>query len=91
MKNELIGQLNSYFETRKDVSFAYLFGSTVSGNTHSESDVDIGVYFTPKISGLEYESEVQYPEENKIWSDLEEITGKNTDMVKIHLEVRLPS
>ena len=84
MKNEFIGQLNSYFETRKDVSFAYLFGSTVSGNTHSESDVDIGVYFTPKTSGLEYESEVQYPEENKIWSDLEEITGKNTDMVVLN-------
>lgn len=88
MNQELLKTLNMYFQRRKDVSFAYLFGSTVSGNTHSESDVDIGVYFVPKTNELEYESEAEYENEDKIWLDLERITHKKTDMVVLN---RAPS
>ncbi len=88
MKTELIKKLNEYFKTRKDVSFAYLFGSTVSGRTHSDSDIDIGVYFTPKTTELEYESENEFEDEDAIWSDIEKITCKNTDMVVLN---RAPS
>ena len=35
------------------VQQAYLFGSTVKGNTHAQSDVDILVRFTPE---LDYET-----------------------------------
>ena len=64
MSQELIKKLNNYFERHKDISFAYLFGSTVSGNTHSESDIDIGVYFVPKTKELEYESNVEHENED---------------------------
>ncbi len=76
MKEELLKKLKDYFESRQDVSFAYLFGSTVSKNTHSESDIDIGIYFTPKTKELEYESDREYQNEDIIWSDLEKITKK---------------
>jgi len=84
VSQELIKKLNNYFERHKDISFAYLFGSTVSGNTHSESDIDIGVYFVPKTKELEYESNVEHENEDKIWLDLEKITGKKTDMVVLN-------
>ncbi|MEK7621678.1 MAG: HepT-like ribonuclease domain-containing protein [Patescibacteria group bacterium] len=77
----LIEKLKTYFQSRDDVVFAYLFGSVSTGNTHVESDIDIGVYFTPKVSGLEYESTNEYAGESKIWSDLEQITGRTTDLV----------
>ncbi len=88
MNEELVKKLNLYFQNRKDVSFAYLFGSTVTGNTHSGSDVDIGVYFVPKTNELEYESDVEYDNEDEIWLDLEKITKKETDMVVLN---RAPS
>jgi len=84
MNEELLKTLNMYFQRREDVSFAYLFGSTVSGNTHSESDVDIGVYFTPSVGRLEYESENHYPGESEIWSDLERLIGRQVDMVVLN-------
>lgn len=88
MKQDLLKKLSDYFNHRKDVSFAYLFGSTVSGSTHSESDVDIGVYFIPETNELEYESDREYENEDKIWLDLEKIIGRKTDMVVLN---RAPS
>lgn len=88
MNQELIKKLGDYFQNCKNVSFAYLFGSLVSGNTHSESDIDIGIYFIPKTNELEYESKVEYENEDSIWLDLEKITGKKTDMVVLN---RAPS
>ena len=84
MNQELIKKLNNYFKNHKEVSFAYLFGSMVSGNTHSESDIDIGIYFTPPTNELEYESDVEYKNEDLIWLDLEKITGEKTDMVVLN-------
>ncbi|KKQ19033.1 MAG: hypothetical protein US33_C0039G0003 [Parcubacteria group bacterium GW2011_GWC1_36_9] len=88
MNQELLKKLNNYFQSRQDVSFAYLFGSIVSGNIHSESDIDIGIYFVPKTNELEYESNAEYENEDSIWLDLEKITGKKTDMVVLN---RVPS
>lgn len=88
MKDDVMIRLKSYFEGQESVSFAYLFGSTVSGLTHSESDFDIGIYFTPKTEELEYESQSEYEEEDKTWLELEKITGKKTDMVVLN---RAPS
>jgi uncharacterized protein YutE (UPF0331/DUF86 family)/predicted nucleotidyltransferase len=88
MNQELLKKLNDFFQNQPGISFAYLFGSTVSGNTHSESDVDIGIYFTPKTKELEYESNIEYENEDKIWLELEKITGKKTDMIVLN---RAPS
>ena len=77
-----------YFQRREDISFAYLFGSFAKNQSHTESDVDIGVYFTPVTRKLEYESENRYPGENDIWSDLDRLIGRHVDMVVLN---RAPS
>jgi hypothetical protein len=38
-----IQRLNGVFETYPDIQAVYLFGSSASGRTHSESDVDLAV------------------------------------------------
>ncbi len=87
-KDALIAKLREYFRGRTDVAFAYLFGSVAKGTSHGESDVDIGVYFRPGTKALEYESENRYPGEDDIGSDLERLTGRQTDMVVLN---RAPS
>ncbi len=87
-KDELVKKLGNYFKGRKDVAFAYLFGSVAKGGSHSESDVDIGVYFTPNSRALEYEATNRYPGENEIGIELERVTGRQTDMVVLN---RAPS
>ncbi|MGB5157148.1 MAG: nucleotidyltransferase domain-containing protein [Desulfobacterales bacterium] len=48
---ELIPKAETYFKNRKDVIFAYLFGSFATGKPSPLSDVDIAVYLTgDKIS-----------------------------------------
>ncbi|MFH1170684.1 MAG: HepT-like ribonuclease domain-containing protein [Candidatus Vogelbacteria bacterium] len=81
---KLTAELTDYFKKRDDVAFAYLFGSVVKGTTHLDSDVDIGVYFTPKTPGLEYEAKSEYPGESEIWSDIEKITKRETDLVVLN-------
>lgn len=87
-KKTLVKKLNEYFRGRKDVAFAYLFGSVAKDRSHAESDVDIGVYFKPDKAALEYESESRYPSESAIWSDLDRIVGRHTDMIVLN---RAPS
>lgn len=82
--NELRAKLTDYFKGREDVAFAYLFGSVIKGTTHLDSDVDIGVYFIPKTPALEYESKSEYPGESEIWSAVEKITKRETDLVVLN-------
>ena len=73
MKKSLIEKIKMYFNERKEVAFAFLFGSQALGNATKLSNVDIAVYFYPRKKGniLEYEAAVFYPTENEIWADLE--------------------
>jgi predicted nucleotidyltransferase len=43
---ENLSAVRKYFESRKDVAFAYLFGSMATGVVTPMSDVDIAVYLT---------------------------------------------
>ena len=43
---EKMAAIKSYLEGRKDIAFAYLFGSRAKGVATSLSDVDIAVYLT---------------------------------------------
>ena len=88
MKEELPKKLREYFKEKQDISFAFLFGSVAKNQSHTESDVDIGVYFTPATRRLEYESENRYPGESDIWSDLDRLVGRHVDMVVLN---RAPS
>ncbi len=40
-------KLRSFFEERKEVLFAYLFGSTAKGSPNALSDIDIAVFVNP--------------------------------------------
>jgi predicted nucleotidyltransferase len=83
-KDSLIKKLSEYFKERNDVSFAYLFGSIAKGTSHNESDIDVGVYFKPGSRELEYESNTEYANEDTIWSQIENLTKKQTDMVVLN-------
>ncbi len=61
--------LTQYFQKQPSVVLAFLFGSRAIGYERETSDWDIAVYFKPE-EYLEIERESQYPDENRIWSDL---------------------
>jgi len=65
-------RLRTYFEKEPSVSMAFLFGSRARGIERKGSDWDIGIYFRPQ-EYLETETDIEYPEELRIWSDLIDI------------------
>lgn len=53
--------LKEYFKKRKDVAFAFLFGSQARGTATKLSDIDIAIYFYPeRRHPIEYEEEISY-------------------------------
>ena len=78
---EMIRKLKDYFEKRKDVVMAFLFGSFAKGQAVYDSDVDIAVYFKPEKQKIELEEDKIYPGENQIWEDVEKIIKRNVDLV----------
>lgn len=80
-----INALKGYFENRKDIAFAFLFGSQAKGRATKLSDIDIAVYFYPeKRHPVEYEEEVFYEGEDKIWSDLEKLLKREVEMLVLN-------
>ena len=86
--NKKINLLKEYFGKNQDILMAFIFGSYSKGNETSESDFDIAVYYSSKNKNIEWEEENEYYNEDKIWTDIEEITGINTDLVVLN---RAPS
>jgi len=64
--------LKKYFKKNDFVVLAFLFGSRAKKLQRRISDWDIGVYFKP-AEYLELETERDYPDEKRIWSDLIDI------------------
>lgn len=80
-----IKPIKKYFENRKDVAFAFLFGSQAQGRATKLSDVDIAVYFYPENRHpVEYEEEVFYQGENEIWSDLETLLRREVELLVLN-------
>ena len=80
-----IEPLKSYFLNRKDIAFAFLFGSFAKGCANKLSDVDIAIYFytkEPKL--LEFEEEIFYDAEDKIWADLESIVKNEVELLVLN-------
>jgi uncharacterized protein len=50
VKEALISRLAEFFKSREYVELAYLFGSTAEDNRGPLSDIDIGVYFSSKLT-----------------------------------------
>ena len=55
-KEEIVGKLTDLFSRRKEVVFAYLFGSLAEDKIHKFSDVDVAVY----VHDLTIEKEFDY-------------------------------
>lgn len=49
MITEIIKKLKKFFENRKEVQFAILFGSLAKGMANALSDIDIAVMITPQF------------------------------------------
>jgi predicted nucleotidyltransferase len=81
----LTEKLKEYFNSRREVAFAFLYGSQAKGYATNLSDVDIAVYFYPeKRHPIECEEEVFYPTEDKIWGDLERILQKEVELLVLN-------
>jgi len=74
ISNRHITKLVQYFKKEPLVLLAFLFGSRAKGTEGGISDWDIAVYFKPK-EYLETETEIEYPGEKTIWSDLIDLLG----------------
>ena len=77
-------KLKNYFTKEPTVSIAYAFGSYAKGYETILSDFDIAVYFISGNNKIEIETEKEYPEEYRIWSDVEDIVGINCDFVVLN-------
>ncbi len=84
----IIEKLKDYFKKRKEVVFAFLFGSTIRNQIHKNSDIDIGIYFYPAGDKIEIEEDVRYECEEEIWEDIEKLLKKEVDLVVLN---RAPS
>ena len=84
-QSTLLRKLKLYFKDRKEVAFAFLFGSHAQGTSTKLSDVDVAVYFYPKKRyPIEYEEEVFYPSEDDIWDGLEHILGREVELLVLN-------
>jgi len=80
-----IEEIKSYFQKRDEVLMAFLFGSSSKGYETLDSDIDIAVYLKPK-EGIEVEEKRDYPQRDKIWSDLVKILERdNIDVVVLNM------
>lgn len=78
---EELKRLQDYFDKIPSVILAFLFGSRAGNFYRKSSDWDIGIYVRSE-ERLELETEIDYPEEWKIWSDLIDILKTdNVDLV----------
>ncbi len=85
METNLIDKLKEYFNLRKDIAFAFLYGSQAKGSANKLSDVDIAVYFYPlKRHPIEFEKEVFYDPENEIWGDLQRLLKKEVELLVLN-------
>ncbi len=79
MENKL-KSLKKYFSENPNIILAFLFGSRSKDLARKISDWDIAVYFKPK-QYLELETELEYPDESKIWSDIVDILEAEVDLL----------
>jgi uncharacterized protein YutE (UPF0331/DUF86 family)/predicted nucleotidyltransferase len=82
--DELRARLKDYFLSRPDVAMAFLFGSAARSQQTADSDLDVAVYFYAPGATLEWEEQGEYPEEARIWAEVERITSIDTDLLVLN-------
>jgi len=80
----IISTLTSFFENQTEVAFAFLFGSVSRQSHRAGSDIDVGVYFYPQSGELEIEEDLFYEAEDRLWGQLVDISGMETDLVVLN-------
>lgn len=88
LRQDKVEALKSYFQSRRDIAMAFLFGSQMKGRVDLHSDWDVAIYLRPPSGNLEWEEGKIYPQEERIWRDLEGILKNEVDMVVLN---RVPS
>ena len=82
---DLMDEIMEYLKNRKDVAFAFLYGSYAKGFATGLSDVDIAVYFYPqKRHPVEFEEKHFYDGENEIWGCLQKILKKEVEILVLN-------
>jgi predicted nucleotidyltransferase len=77
--------LRNYFLNRDDVAFSFLYGSYARGTAHRNSDIDVAVYFYPGVRHpIQYEEVVYYDGEDEIWADLDQLLGKEVELLVLN-------
>jgi predicted nucleotidyltransferase len=80
-----VEKLKGYFDKREEVAFAFLFGSQADGLATALSDIDVAVYFYPRIRRpIEFEEPIYYEKENEIWADLETLLKKEVELLVLN-------
>lgn len=80
-----IDVLKKFFNKRNDIAFAFLYGSQAKKKGTKLSDVDIAVYFYPKNRHpIEFEEEIYYENEDKIWLELEQLLRKEVELLVLN-------
>ncbi|MDO8749112.1 MAG: nucleotidyltransferase domain-containing protein [Candidatus Omnitrophota bacterium] len=79
-----IQELKEYFKNQKNISMAFIFGSFAKGQHLPDSDMDIAVYFNPAGRALEWEEDTFYPEEDRIWRELENLLDREVDLLVLN-------
>ena len=77
-------ELKDYFANQKNISMAFIFGSFAKGQHLPDSDVDIAVYFNPAGRAVEWEEDTFYPEEDRIWRELENLLDREVDLLVLN-------
>jgi len=81
---DIISTLTSFFENQNEVAFVFLFGSVSKGAHRAGSDIDVAVYFYPQSGELEIEEERYYEAEDRLWGQIVDISGMETDLVVLN-------
>jgi predicted nucleotidyltransferase len=77
-KETITAKINDYFTPIEEVLTVYLFGSIVKGKNNKNSDVDIALLFSDKISIQErFEKKLEFA------MDLENVLNKKVDIVDL--------
>ena len=72
---ENLGKLKKYFEEKKEVVLAFLFGSQSKGNINKESDFDLAIWVKEGTDQKKID---------RIWQELESLLHSNVDLVLLN-------
>jgi len=75
-REKIIRELKNFFKKKKDVSFAYLFGSVARNISHSKSDIDVAVFLSGR--GDRFDRRID------LIAELEKKFKKDTDVVVLN-------